>query len=251
MPPGAYVLSSESIVPAALVAAVIFLTPYIYRAACLLARFSYFIACVVRFHAAKSHAKSRKETAALARACKETAALARACKETDRLSDAVDAARPSISVQGSGMRYGWTLGVLQYVFEEFDCEEGVFVGTSSGLFPLMALINRTQPMHWMTRDWQKCVDHWDARFTGVFLDGADFLRRLWSGFLGKDIAEKASGRLVINATVVRGLSLKPRLFAKFESRAALLRRLLAATSIPGAQLPLSSAPSPPDMQRHS
>ena len=224
--PGEYLTSPEALIPAASVAAVIFLTPYVYRGTCLLWRFWYFVASVVRFHASKSRTKARKETAALAAACRETAVL----------SEAVDLKRPSISVQGSGMRYGWTLGVLQYVFEEFDCEAGVFVGTSSGLFPLMAIINGTQPMHWMARDWQKCVDHWDGRFTGVFLDGASFLGRLWNNFLGKDIAEKASGRLVINATVVRGLSLKPRLFSRFGTRQALLRRLLAATSIPGISL---------------
>jgi hypothetical protein len=91
-------------------------------------------------------------------------------------------------------------------------------------------------MHWLERDWPKCVAHWKGRRLGIFLDGCSFLWRLWVGFLREDVADLAKGRLVINATRLRGLSARPWLLTAFHSKQQLLQALLAGTGIPAISL---------------
>jgi len=99
------------------------------------ARFTYMIVCLARFHLTAASAASRGSSPPLAAG-----------------AERFDPSAPSVSVQGGGMRYAWTVGALQALYEAFECDEAsgaLFVGTSSGLFPVLTIVNGTQPMVWL------------------------------------------------------------------------------------------------------
>lgn len=192
-------------------AAVRFVSPlalFVIALAVCMYQFSVLAVCVARYHARPSPPEF---------------------SERDLLSR-----KPSVSIQGCGYLYAFATGALQYLMEQFEVEDGLFIAVSGGVFPVAALVLGEPPVEWLRRDWPTCYRYYASRATGAILQGPSFLRGLFDSYLPKDAHVPATAMLrpVVTRLSLSRLRAEPVVLSEFSSRKGLLDAMLGALAIP-------------------
>ena len=78
---------------------------------------------------------------------------------------------PSLSLGTCGLKVVHAIGVVQYVFQRFHCDDVRVVATSGGCYPAVCLASGVEPFTWFERDYGPyCLGRWNARALGLFWD---------------------------------------------------------------------------------
>lgn len=149
-------------------------------------------------------------------------------------------ARPSISFGGCAFWWPYMCGVCQYIFENFDLTDVNMFCCSASAFPVACTAVGVNPIQWLTKDYPKCLKHWNSRTLSCFLDSPAFLRNLWLSFLPPNANEIVRDRLILSVTHVdhcqwwKFPKLRNEQVSHFESNEDFVNCLLSTICIPGA-----------------
>lgn len=99
------------------------------------------------------------------------------------------------------MLWPYYLGVAHYIYENYDLEKIKFLGSSAGSFAAVPLVMGMDPYDWCRRDWVKCINHYESRSLGSFLDSLEFYQDLWDKYLPEDAHLRANNRLFLSITL--------------------------------------------------
>lgn len=113
---------------------------------------------------------------------------------------------PSLSLGTCGLKVVHAIGVVQYVFQRFHCDDVRVVATSGGCYPAVCLASGVEPFTWFERDYGPyCLGRWNARALGLFWDDSAHLRALFAR-LPPAPALLRDRRLVVATTPTPALS---------------------------------------------
>ena len=144
---------------------------------------------------------------------------------------------PSMSFFGGGHLWSFAVGVGHHIWLNYDTTECKFLASSCGVFGAVPLVLGLDPYEWAKKDWQKCLDHFQARHwllnqfnMGCLNDSKHFYYALWDEYLPHDAHERCSGRLFLSTTLYP--SLTNCVVSEFETRDHLIWSLVGSICLP-------------------